>query len=72
MDFAALDMREKIALIEGYLPQDAEKPMVVKMDPSMMPVMQIALTGGEDLEQLQSLAEDEIKPALSASPALFP
>ncbi len=70
MDFAALDMREKIALIEGYLPQDAEKPMVVKMDPSMMPVMQIALTGGEDLEQLQSLAEDEIKPALERIPGV--
>ena len=31
MEFAALNMREKIALVEKYLPQDAEKPMVVKM-----------------------------------------
>ncbi|MGI6550975.1 MAG: efflux RND transporter permease subunit [Syntrophomonadales bacterium] len=70
MDFAALDVREKIALIEPYLPQDAEKPMVVKMDPSLMPVMQIGLTGGQDLGQLQSMAEDEIQPALERVPGV--
>lgn len=64
MDFATLNMREKLALIERALPDGIDKPMVVKMDPSMMPVLQIGMTGGHDLAQLQDLAENKIKPEL--------
>ncbi|MGE5405030.1 MAG: efflux RND transporter permease subunit [Candidatus Saccharibacteria bacterium] len=64
MDFASLNMREKLAIIEKYLPDDADAPMVVKMDPSMMPVLQIGMSGGRDLSQLQTLAEDKVKPRL--------
>ncbi|MGI6575415.1 MAG: efflux RND transporter permease subunit [bacterium] len=38
MDFAALEMREKIDMIKGWLPADAGQPLVFKFDPSMMPV----------------------------------
>jgi len=70
MDFAALNMREKVALVEAYLPADASAPTVVKMDPSLMPVMQIGLSGGRDLGQLQDLAENDIKPALERIPGV--
>lgn len=70
MDFATLNMREKLSLIERYLPSDADKPMVVRMDPSMMPVIQIGLSGGRDVGQLQELAEDDIKPALERIPGV--
>lgn len=70
MDFATLNMREKIALIETYLPQDADKPIVVKMDPAMMPVMQVGLSGGRDLAELQALSEDDITPALERIPGV--
>ncbi len=70
MDFAALNMREKVALVEAYLPADAAKPMVVKMDPAMMPVMQIGMSGGRDLAQLQDIAEDNIKPSLERVPGV--
>jgi HAE1 family hydrophobic/amphiphilic exporter-1 len=63
MDFATLDMREKIDRIEEYLPEDASKPMVLKFDPSQMPIMQIAISGGS-LEKLKKIAEDKIKPNL--------
>ena len=64
MDFAALEMREKIDLIRGWLPDDAGQPLVFKFDPSMMPVMVVGLGGVEDLAQLKELAEDTIKPRL--------
>ncbi|MGB4552830.1 MAG: efflux RND transporter permease subunit, partial [bacterium] len=64
MDFAALEMREKIDLIGGWLPEDAGQPLVFKFDPSMMPVMVVGLGGVEDLAQLKELAEDTIKPRL--------
>ncbi len=63
MDFAALQMREKVDLVKRFLPQDAEAPMVLKMDPNMMPVMQIALSSA-DLVHLQKLVDDVISPRL--------
>ena len=58
MDFAALDMREKIDMVKGFLPDDASEPMVLKIDPNIMPIMQISISTDGDLAELQSLAED--------------
>jgi len=63
MDFATLQMREKVDLIKSFLPDEVSTPMVVKMDPSMMPVVQLGLSGGKDLADLKEVAED-IKPKL--------
>jgi len=68
MDFATLQMREKIDMIKGMLPDDVSSPMVVKMDPAMMPIVQVGVSGGRDLESLTRLAEDEIKPRLERLP----
>jgi HAE1 family hydrophobic/amphiphilic exporter-1 len=58
MDNAALEMREKVDLVKGTLPEDSTEPMVLKIDPNAMPIIQIALTSGGDLAKLQELAED--------------
>ncbi|MDD4334047.1 MAG: efflux RND transporter permease subunit [Desulfotomaculaceae bacterium] len=66
MDTAMANIRDKISMAESYLPDDAAKPQVMKMDPSMMPVIAVAI-GSDDLSlaQLQSLAEDDIEPRLA-------
>ncbi|MBB6214621.1 HAE1 family hydrophobic/amphiphilic exporter-1 [Anaerosolibacter carboniphilus] len=64
MDFAALEMREKVDLIKGRLPDGADAPMVIKIDPNAMAVMEISITNGEDLSKLQRIAEDTIQPRL--------
>ena len=65
MDFAALNMREKIDLIKGYLPADAEQPMVVTMDPAMLPIMVIGFSAGQyDLTQLKEIAQDTVQPRI--------
>ncbi|MBE3580920.1 MAG: efflux RND transporter permease subunit [Thermoanaerobacteraceae bacterium] len=61
MDMATLDMREKIDLIQGLLPDGADKPTVFKMDPNMMPVMTLAVRGETDEQSLKDLAENVIK-----------
>lgn len=68
MDYATADIREKIGIIEKFLPSGADKPMIVKMDPTMMPVMQMGISGADDLATLQSIAEDYIEPRLSRIP----
>lgn len=64
MDFAALEMREKIDLIKGLLPDGASNPMVLKIDPNAQPIVQISLSNSGDLADSQSIAEDMIKPRL--------
>lgn len=65
MNFATLQMREKVDMIKFALPEGAGSPMVLKIDISMMPIMQLTMSSANvDLAQLQALAEDEIKPRI--------
>ncbi|MEN6349887.1 MAG: efflux RND transporter permease subunit, partial [Syntrophomonas sp.] len=67
MSAAISDIREKTGTIENYLPSGADKPMVVKMDMDMMPVVQMGISAGDkmSLAQLQSIAEEVIEPRLA-------
>ncbi len=62
VNFAAQDVRDKISLIENYLPADANKPLVIKMDVGAMPVMGYGVTS-ENLSslELKKILEDNIK-----------
>jgi len=65
MDVSALNIREKIDQIKGFLPDDASDPMVIKFDPSLMPILVLGIDSEErDLQKLQEYAEDIIKPRL--------
>ncbi|MDP6779875.1 MAG: efflux RND transporter permease subunit, partial [Candidatus Latescibacteria bacterium] len=64
MDFASLDIREKLDLLR--LPQDADKPVLLRYDPSLDPILRIGLYGHESLIALRLLAEDQIKPELES------
>lgn len=64
LDVAGGDVRDKIDMIRNYLPDGADSPIMIKADPSMMPIMMIALQGSRTPEELRTLAEDTIKPRL--------
>ncbi len=64
MDFATLDMREKIDMVERIFPDDVSSPMVVKFDPSMLPILQVGINGQNDLASLKQLIEDKVIPRL--------
>lgn len=64
MDFATLEMREKVDLIKSFLPSDAGEPIVLKMDPNALPILQVSLYTDEDLGKLQAITEEEIKPRI--------
>jgi len=71
MDFAEFDAREKIDPVIEFLPEDAKRPIIAKIDPStMMPVVQLVVTGTEDLRRLRELADDIIKPELEKIPGV--
>ncbi|MBE3127296.1 MAG: efflux RND transporter permease subunit [Candidatus Atribacteria bacterium] len=65
MDVSALNIREKIDQVKGLLPDGASDPMVIKFDPSMMPILVLGMDSEEkDLQKLQGYAEDILKPRL--------
>jgi len=70
MNFATLEMREKIDLVERNLPEATRAPLVFKMDPQMMPVLQLAVTGDMNMAELRSIAEDVIRPRLERAPGV--
>jgi len=61
MDFATLEMREKVDRVRRFLPDDAEEPSILKIDPSMMPAIALTVSGGRSLADLKDTAEDVIK-----------
>ncbi|WP_418791901.1 efflux RND transporter permease subunit [Phosphitispora sp. TUW77] len=61
IDFATLQMREKVDLIKSGLPDDVGTPTVFKMDPTIMPIIQVGVSGSRDLASLQQITEDLIK-----------
>jgi HAE1 family hydrophobic/amphiphilic exporter-1 len=75
MDIAGVDVREKIDILD--LPIEAQRPLLLRFDPSSEPIMRLGLLqGGEDgmdvteneadLKSLRRLAEDQIKNELEA------
>jgi HAE1 family hydrophobic/amphiphilic exporter-1 len=59
MDLLSMEAREKLDRV--VLPDDAEDPIVVRFDPSLDPILRLALAGGDDLGDMRYLAEMKIK-----------
>ncbi len=64
LDTATTDIREKIDMVKGTLPDDADDPMVIKYDPSMLPVLIYGMTGDRDPLLMKQIAEDLIEKRL--------
>lgn len=65
---ATQEVRDRIATVQGDLPDGIEAPLVQKFDLGASPVLQLAVSGGgaggDDQAQLLRYAEDQLKPAL--------
>jgi HAE1 family hydrophobic/amphiphilic exporter-1 len=59
MDVLSMDVRERLDRL--VLPQGAESPLVLRYDPSLDPIVRIALYGGGDLTSLRHIAEKRLK-----------
>ncbi|MCD4817823.1 MAG: efflux RND transporter permease subunit [Candidatus Cloacimonetes bacterium] len=62
MSYASLNLREKLDNIRYLLPENADRPNIVHLDPSEDPIMYIALTAKtSNLIQIQDISENFIK-----------
>lgn len=61
VDMAAIDVREKVDLVKGTLPDDAEEPTIIKIDPNSMVSLSISVSSEtKDITELKTLVEDNI------------
>jgi HAE1 family hydrophobic/amphiphilic exporter-1 len=60
MNFATLDMREKVGLISEYLPDKSSEPMILAVNPNMAPIMQIYISSDMPLAQLYTIVDKEL------------
>lgn len=61
MDNATLEMREKVDIAQMMFPDEADKPMVMKMDPNMMPVLALGFGGDMPANELKAVVENEVQ-----------
>jgi HAE1 family hydrophobic/amphiphilic exporter-1 len=61
MDFAALNVREKLDNVTGLLPEQASRPVVLRTDPTAEPIMALSVAGQHDLWALKELGESVFK-----------
>jgi len=64
MDLLLLDVREKLDRL--ILPVEAEDPVVLRFDPSLDPILRIALGGTGDLTESRRLADRRLKQAFES------
>ncbi len=65
MNQAEIDVRKNIDLIRDYLPDGATDPTTFAFDPSMQPIMFIALSSDQlGMAELRTLATEQIEPRL--------
>ena len=70
VNIAHIDVKDKVDAILGKLPDGAGPPVVKKFDLGASPIMELMLTGDKPLQELYSLADGDVKDALSRVPGV--
>ncbi|MFH1469495.1 MAG: efflux RND transporter permease subunit [Pseudomonadota bacterium] len=64
MDQAETDVRRSLDMYSSMLPDDADDSLVFAFSTDMKPVMFLAVDGSLPLDQLRTIAEDQVQPRL--------
>ncbi len=59
MDMLSMDVREKLDRLQ--LPDEADDPIVLRFDPSLDPIMRLAVSGSGDLAETRRVADLKLK-----------
>lgn len=65
VDVANQEVKDKVDQILNQLPEDAEKPIIQKIDLNALPIMDIVLSGNLDPRELNHLASNQLKDRFS-------
>ena len=65
INFAQIDVKDKVDAIVARLPADADPPVATKFDLGATPLLELMLTGDRPSRELYALADGVVKDALS-------
>ena len=68
MNRATSDVREKLDQV--FLPEDVDRPLILRYDPSLDPIMRLGLYGDKSLTRMRYRAEEGIKRILETLPGV--
>jgi hydrophobic/amphiphilic exporter-1 (mainly G- bacteria), HAE1 family len=68
MDFASLNLREKIDLVKSKLPREANEPQIEKFNPFALPVITLSLSGNRPSHELLRIAKKPVVELLEKVP----
>jgi HAE1 family hydrophobic/amphiphilic exporter-1 len=60
LDEASNDIRSALSLVERTLPEDCEKPTIIKFNTTMMPIIFYAITAKESYTGLEKILDEKI------------
>lgn len=60
LDEATNDIRDKISMVTGMLPDEVDNPMILKFDSSAMPIMRIAVRSNRMAEDIKQIVDDSV------------
>ena len=67
MDSVTIEMRESLDQIQGFWPDEVSNPIIMKLNPDMMPVLVAAVSAnGETSTQVSKTIEDEVIPEIES------
>lgn len=64
IDTAASDVRDKLDLVKSDLPDDAEDPILYKLDLNARPIMYLGMSGKRSATEIKKMADDVVKDRL--------
>ena len=67
MDSVTIEMRESLDQIKGFWPDEVTNPMIIKLNPDMMPVLVAAVSAkGDSTSQVSKTIEDKVVPEIES------
>jgi len=66
----AQEVREKVASVRGELPNDADPPVVERVDPDAQPILAVMLAGPQSIRSISEFADKRLKPRLERIPGV--
>lgn len=67
MDSVTIEMRESLDQIKGFWPDEVTNPMIIKLNPDMMPVLVAAVSAkGDSSAKVSKTIEDKVVPEIES------